>query len=132
MSHFLNVRTQIREREHLITALRDLHYRFQASEREDLLVRGYQGNSARAEIVVDTGSEFDIGFQRRPDAYEVVADWWGVQKDTQIQQQTFIQQLNRQYSYNVIRDQAREQDMVLQEEREMENGDLVITLSERG
>lgn len=132
MSHFLNVRTQIREREHLIAALSDLHHRFQASEREDLVVRGYHGNTARAEIVVDTGSAYDIGFQRRPDAYEIVADWWGVEKDTRIKRQTFIQQLNRQYSYNVIRDQAQEQDLVWQEEREMENGDLVITLSERG
>lgn len=134
MSHFLKIRTQIREREQLMAALRDLHYHHQASSTQanDLLVRGYQGNRERAEVVVDTGSAYDIGFQRKPEGYEVVADWWGVEGNSRIRQQEFIQQVNRQYAYNVIRDQVREQNLVIQEERTLENGDVVIMLSERG
>lgn len=130
MSHFVKIRTQIREREHLVQALRDLHHQFQ--EGENLPVRGWSGNRERAEVVVDTGSEYDIGFRRQAEAYELVADWWGVEGNTPIRQQSFIQQVNRQYSYNLIQDQVREQDLIVEEEETLENGDTVIVLSERG
>jgi hypothetical protein len=129
MSHFQRIRTQIHEREHLTQALRDLHYQFQ--DGENLTVRGYAGNRERAEVVVDTGSAYDIGFQRKDDVYEVVADWWGVQKDTRIRETTFLQDVQRQYAYNLIREQAREQNLIFEEERQA-NGEIIILLSERG
>jgi hypothetical protein len=134
MSHFLKIQTQIREREQLLAALRELHHQHQVSPNlaNDLLVRGYSGNQERAEVVVNTGSAYDIGFQRKTEGYEVVADWWGVERGSQIRQREFIQQVNRQYAYNVIRDQVREQNLIMEEERTLENGDVVITLSERG
>lgn len=130
MSHFVRLRTQIREREHLVQALRDLHHQFR--EGENLPVRGYRGDSTRAEVVVDTGTAYDIGFCRSADQYEVVADWWGVHGGSQLRQNDFIQQVNRRYAYNVIRDQAREQNLIIEEERTLANGDVVFVLSERG
>ncbi|PIZ48652.1 MAG: hypothetical protein COY42_05925 [Armatimonadetes bacterium CG_4_10_14_0_8_um_filter_66_14] len=130
MSHFVRIQTQIREREHLIAALRDLHYQFQ--EGQELVVHGYAGNRERAEVVVNTGSAYDIGFQRKAEEYEIVADWWGVQKDTPIRQQSFVQEINQRYAYNLAKDQAREQFLIVEEEQELENGDIVILLSERG
>jgi hypothetical protein len=130
MSHFTRIRTQIREREHLAQALRDLHYQFQ--EGENLVVRGYMGGQERAEVVVNTGSNYDIGFQRKAEEYEVVADWWGVQGNTRIRQQTFVEQVSRQYAYNLIKAQAREEYLLIEEEQELENGDRVLILSERG
>ena len=134
MSHFLKIRTEIREREQLLAALRDLHHQHQVSpyQTNDLTVRGFMGNQERAEVVVNTGSAYDIGFQRKPEGYEIVADWWGVEGNSRIRQREFIQQVNRQYAYNVIRDQVREQNLIVEEERTLENGDMVITLSERG
>lgn len=130
MSHFLRIQTQIREKDHLAAALRDLHYQFQ--EGGNLLVRGFAGNQERAEVVVDTGSQYDIGFQKKAEQYEVVADWWGVQGNSPIRQEQFIQQVNRQYAYNLIRAQAREQNLIVEEDQELANGDRVIVLSERG
>jgi hypothetical protein len=130
MSHFVQIRTQIREREPLVQALRDLHYQFQAGE--NLVVHGFADNTERAEVVVNTGSKYDIGFRRAADQYEVVADWWGVEGNTRLRQSSFIQDVNRQYAYNVILDQAREQNLLVEEEQTLENGDVVIILSERG
>jgi hypothetical protein len=130
MSHFLRIQTQLREREPLVQALRALHHEFKEGER--LTVRGYAGNRETAQIVVGTHSAYDIGFRRADQAYEVVADWWGVEKDTPIRQQTFLQQIQQQYAYNVVREQAKEQDLVWEEERVEENGEIVILLSERG
>ena len=138
MSHFLRIRTQITERQHLVQALRDLHYRFQ--EGQNLLIRGFAGNTERGEVVVDTGCKYDIGFRRSGENYEAVADWdWGIQRECKLQvdgqplrQDNFIAQIQRQYAYNIIRDQVREQNLIVEDEQTMENGDLVITLSERG
>lgn len=138
MSHFLRIRTQIREREHLVQALRDLHYEFQ--EGQNLPVRGYADSRERAEVVVDTHCDYDIGFQRRGEVYEAVADWdWGVASNSPlridghpIRKESFIQQVNRQYAYNLVHEQAREQNLVVEEEETQPNGDVVIVLSERG
>lgn len=130
MSHFVRIQTQIREREMLVKSLRELHHQFQVGE--NLLVRGYSGNQERAEVVVNTGSAYDIGFKRRAQEYEVVADWWGVEGNTRIRQQSFIQEVSRQYAYNVVLEQAREQDLIIEDEQTLENGDRVILLSERG
>ena len=133
MSHFINIRTQIREREHLVQALRDLHYQFQASpaQTNDLVVRGYQGNRERAEVIVDTGTAYDIGFQKKADNYEVCADWWGVEKG-RIKQVTFLQQLNQQYARNIVRDQFRLDDRVFEKEEQLSDGSIRITVSDRG
>ena len=130
MSHFVRIRTQIREREHLAQALRDLHYQFQ--EGRNLVVRGWQGNRETAEVVVNTGSNYDIGFRRQAEEFEVVADWWGVENNTPIRQRSFLEQVGQRYSYNLVKEQAREQYLIVEEEQELANGDVVILLSERG
>jgi len=130
MSHFLRIRTQMRERDHMVQALRDLHHQFR--EGENLVVRGYSDSRETAQIVVDTGCNYDIGFRRTAQEYEVVADWWGVEKNSPIRQEQFMQQINRQYSYNLIHEQAREQNLLIEEEETLANGDIVIILSERG
>jgi hypothetical protein len=129
MSHFVHIRTQIRERERLTQALRDLHYQFREGQNQAL--RGWQGNRETAEIVVDTGSPYDIGFRRQAEEYEIVADWWGVERSTPIRQRQFVQDVSRQYSYNLIHAYAQERELPIESEEEQENGDLVIVLSER-
>lgn len=130
MSHFQRIRTQIREREQLTQALTDLHYRFQ--EGESLTVRGFVGAKERAEIVVETGCSYDIGFQKREETFEVVADWWGVSRGSNLREASFLQQVQRQYAYNVVREQAREQNWIIEEERELDNGEVVFVFADRG
>ena len=125
MSHFVRIQTRIREKEMLTRALRDLHHQYQ--EGENLMVRGYQGNRETAEVVVNTGSQYDIGFQRREDVYEVVADWCGVEKNTPIRQENFLQRLNQDYARNVVLDQAGEEYLLVQEDRLLECGALEFT-----
>jgi len=132
MSHFVQIRTQIREREQLVAALRDLHHQFR--EGENLPIRGYSGNRETAEVVVDTGSQYDIGFRRQgqQQEYECVADWWGVERSSPIEQQSFLQQINQQYAYRVVLEEAKERDMIVEQDEVLENGDRVLLLSERG
>lgn len=130
MSHFQRVRTQIREREQLTQALSDLH--FQYKQAEALVVRGFVGRTEKAKIVVNTGCAYDIGFQKKGETYEVVADWWGVQRGSQFRETSFLQQVQKQYAYNVVKDKAREQNWIIEEERTLDNGELVLVFAERG
>ena len=42
MSHFVNIKTRITEREQLVAALQAMHLQYQANEREELVVCDYQ------------------------------------------------------------------------------------------
>ena len=130
MSHFVKIRTQIREQAPLVQALRDLHYQFQVGQ--NVAVRGYAGGREVAEVVVDSGSKYDIGFRRQGAEYEVVADWWGVETSTRLKQSGFLAEVSQRYAYNLVKEQAREQYLIVEEEVVQENGDIVILLSERG
>lgn len=117
MSHFVNIKTRIAERQQLVAALQAMHMQYQVSERHenDIVFRGYQGKTERGEVVVNPGGGYDIGFQRQADGYEMVADWWGVQKDTPLRQESFLQQLHREYAHQTVLDYARERpEMILE------------------
>ena len=129
MSHFVRIKTQLRERDHVVEALRALHHNFK--EGENLVVRGYAGGKETAQIVVDTNTSYDIGLRRESAGYEVVADWWGVERGGRIRQQSFVQELQQQYAYSIVRVKAREQNLVWEEETVQENGEIVILLAER-
>lgn len=129
MSHFITLRTCIREKDRLLEALHDLNFNFQ--EGQNLAVSGYAGEQEKAEIVVDTGSNYQIGFRLREQEYEVIADWWGVESRTPLRQDQFLSQIGQRYAYRVVLEQAREQYLVVEEEQTLESGDIVLTLSER-
>lgn len=130
MSHFVQIATQIRERELLLAALRDLNLPFECGV--NLTVRGFLGNCEQADIVVHASEKYDIGLRRQGEEYEVIADWWGVEKHSPLRQQSFVEQLSQRYSYHLVKQQARDQYLLVEEEEELENGDIVLVLSERG
>lgn len=129
MSHFVTIRTDLRERDHLLGALEDLGHGVETGER--LPLRSDSRQEEYAEIVVDTGSEYDIGLRRRGSHYELVADWYNIERHTGLKRQAFLERLTQRYAYRVIRDQAREQNLIVEQEEEA-NGDIILVLSERG
>jgi len=129
MSHFTRVQTQIRDRDLLTESLRQLHHRFQEGER--IPIRGYMGNTEHGQVVIDNGSRYDIGFQLQPDqTYACCADWWGVQKDTALREQSFLHEVNRTYAHLTVRRQIREQGLILEEERVLPNGEIELVVCE--
>jgi len=130
VSHFTQVQTVIRDQALLEEALKALSYSFEAGE--TVPIRGYQGNVETGQVVVDTGSTFDIGFQRQADgSFQLCADWWGVQSDAQIGQEDFIEELNRTYAHLAVKKQVLEQGLIIEEERVLDNGEIEILASER-
>ncbi len=50
---------------------------------------------------------------------------------TDLRRQKFLERRTQRYAYNIIRDQARQQNLIVEEEQEA-NGDIILVLSERG
>ena len=129
MSHFTKVKTVIRDREVLCESLRELHYNFRQGD--DLIIRGYQGNTQRAQVVIDTGRDYDIGFQHQPDqTYAVCADWWGVENNTDIREDNFLCRVNQKYAHQAVKKQVQEQGYIIEEERVLANGEIEIVVCE--
>ncbi|HQC54061.1 MAG TPA: DUF1257 domain-containing protein [Lentisphaeria bacterium] len=130
MSHFTRMQTVIRDQVVLAESLRQLHYHFQEGER--VLIRGYAGNKEYGQVVINTGSDFDIGFQRQADeSFQICADWWGVQKDTSLRQENFLRQVNQTYAHLKVKRQVLEDGYIIEEERVLENGEIELVVSER-
>jgi len=130
MSHFTQVQTVIRDQSLLEEALRQLNYRFQSGER--VPVRGYQGNQESAQVVIDTGSDYDIGFQRQADqSFAVCADWWGVRNKTKLREESFLQELNRTYALLAVKRQVIRQGLIIEEENILPNGEIELVVCER-
>ena len=129
MSHFVTLRTDLREREHLLGALADLGYGVR--EGDGISLRGDGRQEEFAEIVIDTGCDYEIGLRQRGRHYEIVADWYNIERLTDLRRHKFLERLTQRYAYNIIRDQAREQNLIVEEEQEA-NGDIILVLSERG
>lgn len=134
MSHFSRVKTVIRDREILCDALRQLHYNFQEGER--LPIRGYASNTEYGQVVLNTGTRYDIGFQLQSDeTYSCCADWWGVSGNTSLKEESFLQDLNRTYGHVAVRRQVDEKVeegvWILEDERVLENGEIELVVSEK-
>ncbi|HEX7122495.1 MAG TPA: DUF1257 domain-containing protein [Gemmatimonadaceae bacterium] len=92
MSHFTKVATQLKRREHIITACRALGY--EVAENTD--VRGWREQKMKAEIVCRQANGYDIGFVRENEngTYEIVADWYGAG----VRAQDFALRVQREYA----------------------------------
>jgi hypothetical protein len=111
MSHFSTIKTKIVVKEYLVKALNDLKFNWEEGNVE---VRGYQGIRTKAEIRINTGnSDYDIGFRKQDENYEIVADWWGIKN---IKQEEFLQNVTQRYAYNAVKDQLEQQDFSFVEE----------------
>jgi hypothetical protein len=117
MSHFTRLKTKMVEKDYLLGALKDLGYPYTEGGSE---VSGYGGRRAQAQIVVKTQNPgYDIGFEKRGDSYEVVADWYGLRN---INQQQFIEKLTQRYAYHATRAKLEEQGFTLVEEENQKDG----------
>lgn len=119
MSHFTSIKTQIVEKEYLKRSLSDLKMAYSEG---NVQIRGYQGIRTDVEIKIPTNnSGYDIGFRKVGNAYEVVADWWGIRD---FNQQEFVQQVYQHYAYHAAKAKLEEQGFSLVSE-EVQSGERI-------
>lgn len=123
MSHFTSIRTQMMESQWIQAGLRDMGYSPIAGP---VSVRGYSGGKTSAEFKISTPSnKYDIGFRKSAKAYEIVADWWGIQG---IKQAQFVSQLTQRYAYHATKAKLEEQGFSLVSEETQEAGQIHLVL----
>ena len=123
MSHFTTLKTQIIEKAYLKKALDDLGYSYLEDNQQ---INGYAGNKTTAEIKITTSNRnYDIGFRKSGNSYEVIADWWGI-KD--INQEKFLQTVYQRYAYHAATAKLEEQGFSLVTEEVQEESRIHLVL----
>ena len=126
MSHFSTVKTHLRKREPLLQSLRDLGYLPQEGEK---LVRGYRGQTVKAELAVTMPKGGDIGFRWNgsTNSYELVTDLdlWS----QSVPVERFIDQLTQRYALNTVLSATAKEGFEVSKQVNNEDGsiELVVT-----
>ena len=113
----------------LVKALADLNYKVA----ENATVRGYQGNTLKSEVVVQPGGKYDVGFDRTKEgAYQVVADWWGVQQDLGLSTKAFMDPVTQRYAYHKVVAEVAKQGFQVVTEQTAADQTLKVTVRRWG
>ena len=126
MSHFSTVKTQLRKKEFLKQALIDLGY---VPNEGENLVRGYRGQTVKAEMTVEMSQGSDIGFRwnQGSKAYELVTDL-DLWKQT-IPVERFLAQVTQRYALNTVLNSTAQEGFQVSEQKNNIDGsiELVVT-----
>lgn len=123
MSHFTRLKTRMVEKEFLKGALEDLGYRYEEGK---LAIKGF--GFARTEVELKIPAPLfgcEIGFRKAGDAYEMVADWYGV-RGTKREQ--LVGELTRNYARRAAISQLEKQGFSLASEEEEKGGRIHLVL----
>lgn len=123
MSHFTRMQTRMVEKEYLVQALQDLGLPYEDSASH---VRGYDGQRTAVDFIAHTRNpDYDIGFRKTGEAYEIVADWWGIRD---VQRDQFLKQVTRRYAYHATLGKLEEQGFTLAGEEVQKDGQIHLVL----
>src|SRR5689334_2609722 len=123
MSHFTRIKTKIVDKQHLLSALRDLGH---APQEGEVSIHGWGGRTAKAQVKVATKSAgYDIGFQEKDGSFDIVADWYGIRD---VKRAEFVQQLSQRYAYHAARAKLEAQGFAVAAEEVDDKGRIRLVL----
>ena len=123
MSHFSTIQTKIKNKPQLLEALELLQYNIQ--EDQELI---NPTNHQHEKVKVDVSIGNDIGFRLNNNGeYELVADiqTW---KDP-VPPQRFVEKVTQQYARMTVHNQVKEMGFKVDEEWEMDDNSIELTVS---
>jgi Protein of unknown function (DUF1257) len=123
MSHFSQIKTQIRDLSSLQAALTDLDVSWKSGPQP---VRGYQGQTRTAEIVIEQENGYDIGFSQKDEAYELIADLQYWQQPLTVQ--GFLNRVTQRYAYHTVMQETTNQGFQLTEQQQNQDGSIRLVL----
>lgn len=122
MSHFSQIKTQIRDLTALQSALTDVGARW-IGTRE---VKGYRGQTRRAEVAIEQENGYDIGFSWNGQEYELVADLQYWQQPLTVE--GFLNRVTQRYAYHTVVKETARQGFQVAEQQEQQDGSLRLVL----
>ncbi|MBD2257692.1 DUF1257 domain-containing protein [Pseudanabaena sp. FACHB-2040] len=125
MSHFSQIKTKIRNIESLQAALTDLGTDWKSGPVE---VRGYQGQTQVADVVIEQENGYDIGFRRNSDTqdYELVADlqYW----KQPLTVDGFLNQITQRYAFHTVLNESTRQGFQVAEQQVNQDGSIRLVV----
>lgn len=123
MSHFSNIKTKIRNLNFLKAALKDLDVDWKNSSG---VVRGYQGQTHQAEVVIEQNNSYDFGFCWNGSEYELVADLQYWQQPLTVD--GFLRQVTQRYAYHTVVNETANQGFAIAEKVKNEDGSIRLVV----
>jgi hypothetical protein len=127
MSHFSNIKTQIRNLDALKSALMDLGLDWKEGP---ATVRGYQGQTREAAVVIAQENDYDLGFSWNGQAYELIADLQYWQQPLTVE--GFLRQVTQRYAYHTVLKETANQGFTVAEEVRQEDGSIRLVVQRWG
>lgn len=123
MSHFSQIKTQIRDLSSLQSALTDVGVDWKPGPQE---VKGYRGQTRRAEIAIEQDNGYDIGFSWNGQEYELVADlqYW----KQPLTVEGFLNRVTQRYAYHTVVKETTLQGFQVSEQQQNQDGSIRLVL----
>ena len=126
MSHFSTIKTQLKEPDLLIKALKNLGYNI---NQEEKFVKGYRGKFTAVDISMNLPGETKVGFKwdNNSNAYELVTDLdlWKFE----IPVERFISKVTQMYAYETIISKTKEDGYQIVEQKNQNDGSIELVLT---
>lgn len=119
MSHFSQIKTQIRNLTSLEAALTDLGIEWKSGPQP---VRGYRGQTRNAEIAIEQENGYDLGFSWNGKEYELVADLQYWQQDLSVD--GFLRKVTQRYAYHTVLSETAKQGFQVSEQQQNADGSI--------
>ncbi len=123
MSHFSQIKTQIKDLTSLQSALSDLGVDWKAGPQQ---VRGYRGQTRQAEVAIEQANGYDIGFSWNGNEYELIADLQYWQQPLTVE--GFLNRVSQRYAYHTVVKETARQGFQLAEQQQNQDGSIRLVL----
>ena len=131
MSHFTKVATKINDLVALKKALDQLGWKYTHAS-EGVTVRGYRGQTTKAEIAIDMG-KYDVGVVKQADGtYALEADWWGVETTRGLKEEEVVKEINAKYAYQRVVAAVEDAGYTIDENAVQKDGSVKLSVSKWG
>lgn len=127
MSHFSQIKTQIRNLDALKAALSDNGIDWKSGPVD---VRGYRGQTVAADIAIQQDNGYDIGFRWNGTEYELVADLQYWQQPLSVE--GFLSRVTQSYACNTVMAATAEQGFQVAEQQRSKDGSIRLVLQRWG
>ena len=123
MSHFSQIKTQIRNLGSLEAALNDMGIAYQTGS---TTVQGYRGQTNEAQVAIAQENGYDIGFRWNGTEYELVADLQYWQQPLTVD--GFLRQVTQRYAYHTVVKETTKQGFQVAEQQKQADGSIRLVL----
>jgi len=127
MSHFSNIKTKIRNLDVLKTTLTKLGMDWKEGP---ATVRGYQGLTAKAAVVIEQENDYDLGFSWNGQEYELVTDLQYWQQPLSVD--GFLQKITQGYALETVLNESAKQGFAVTEQQQNQDGSVRLVVQRWG